>query len=160
MVTVLVAIHVVISLVALALGVPWLYGMIVSQRRDRLTFWFLATTLGTSLSGFILPADRILPSHIVGLISVVVIAVAYFAWYVRKSSGFWRPIFVITAVFAFYLNAFVFVVQAFLKVPVLKALAPTQSEPPFLVAQLVVLVVFLGVGTIACIRFRPVAAAV
>jgi hypothetical protein len=101
------------------------------------------------------PGDRLLPSHIVGIISLVVLAVAIFALYVRHLAGAWRWIYVVSAVLALYLNVFVGVVQAFQKLAFLKALAPNQSEPPFVIAQAVVLVLFVALGIAAMRAFHP-----
>jgi hypothetical protein len=151
--TPLVFVHVLISLVALGSGVVTALAMAAGRRLDGWTALFLSSTLATSLSGFVLPADRFLPSHAIGIVSVVVLAVAILAWYGRRLVGAWRPVYVVTAVVALYLNAFVFVFQAFLKVPALKALAPTQSEPPFQIAQLATLALFLALGAAATFRF-------
>jgi hypothetical protein len=110
---------------------------------------FLATTAATSLTGYGFPFDHLLPSHIVGAISLVVLALAIYARYGRHLSGGWRTVYVIGATTALYLNVFVLVVQSFMKVPVLHDLAPTQSEPPFAVAQLAVLILFIVLGTLA-----------
>jgi uncharacterized membrane protein SirB2 len=107
------------------------------------------------VTGFGIPFDRFLPSHWVGVISLVVLAVALLALYVFRLSGPWRRIYVIAAMLALYLNVFVAVVQSFLKVSFLKPLAPTQSEPPFLVAQIVVMAIFIVLGVIAVRRFHP-----
>jgi hypothetical protein len=129
-------------------------GLLSSRRLDGWTILFLATTLATSLTGFGFAVERLLPSHVVGAISVVVLAIALYARYGRLMAGGWRAIYVVTAVAALYLNVFVLIVQLFLKVPALNALAPTQTEPPFAIAQLVVLIAFAGLGTAAVKRFR------
>jgi uncharacterized membrane protein len=121
---------------------------------DGWTAIFLATTVLTNGTGFLFPFDHLLPSHKVGIISLVVLAFAILARYAFHLEGAWRRIYVISSVLALYLNCFVAVVQAFLKVPALKALAPTQKEPPFLVAQLLVLVIFVGIGFVATKKFR------
>jgi hypothetical protein len=146
--------HVVISLIGLGSGFVVLYGLLTAKRFDTWTAVFLASTVQTSLSGFTLPADQFLPSHAVGILSMIVLTIAIFARYARHLSGAWRWIYVVTALAALYLNTFVFVVQSFLKVPALKALAPTQTEPPFALIQLAVLVLFLALGTFSVIRFR------
>ena len=111
--------------------------------------------MATSVTGRELPVEHLLPSHIVGALSLGVLAVAICARYSRHLLGPWRWIYAITAVIALYFNVFVLVVQLFLKVPALKASAPTQTEPPFLVAQSCVLVLFVVLGAVAAIRFRP-----
>jgi hypothetical protein len=100
------------------------------------------------------PFVHFLPSHAVGFLSLIVLAPVVFARYRRGMAGAWRLVYVIGSVLALYLNVFVLVVQLFLKVPALRAMAPTQSEPPFQVTQLVVLAVFVGLAVAAVIRFR------
>jgi hypothetical protein len=153
-------VHVVISLIAIATGLVVVFGLLTGKPLDRWTAVFLATTVATSATGFGFPADRVLPSHIVGGVSLVLLAAAIYARYARHLAGVWRPVYAASAVSALYLNLFVFVVQAFLRVPALRALAPTQSEPPFQVAQLVLLVIAVLVGVAATIRFRRAPGAV
>jgi hypothetical protein len=159
-----VLIHVLISLVGIASGFVVLFGLIAGKRLDGWTALFLATTVLTSVTGFFLPAHKILPSHIIGAISLVVLAISIYARYSRRLLGASRTTYVVTATVALYFNVFVLVFQSFLKVPSLKALAPTQSEPPFAIAQGTVLVLFVVLGTIAVKKFRtealPVIAAV
>jgi K+-transporting ATPase A subunit len=107
------------------------------------------------MTGFGFPVDHVLPSHVVGALSLLVLAIAVFARYGRRMAGAWRWVYAVTAMIAFYFNVFVLVVQLFQKVPALKALAPTQSEPPFAIVQLVVLAVFVTLTFKASIRFRP-----
>jgi hypothetical protein len=147
-------VHVVISLVGIASGLVVLVGLLSARRLEGWTRLFLATTVATSLTGFGFPVEHLLPSHIVGAISLVVLAVAIAARYAFHLRGGWRRTYVGTAVLALYLNVFVGVVQAFLNVPALKALAPKQTEPPFVISQGVVLVVFVVLGVMAAIRFR------
>jgi hypothetical protein len=147
-------IHVVLSLIGILTGLVVLAGLFKAKRVDSWTNVFVASTLATSLTGFGFPFERLLPSHIVGAISIVVLAVTIYSRYVRLMDGRWRSIYVVTAVIALYLNVFVLVVQLFLKVPALNALAPTQSEPPFAIAQLIVLVTFVALGVAAVKRFR------
>jgi hypothetical protein len=147
--------HVLISLVGIASGSVVLLGMLRAKRMDGLTAVFLATTAATSITGFLFfPFEHLLPSHIVGTISLVVLAVATLARYTFHLAGAWRKIYAVTAVMALYLNVFVLVVQLFLKVASLKALAPTQSEPPFAVVQGIVLVLFVVMAVRAAIKFR------
>jgi hypothetical protein len=153
-------IHVVISLIAIAAGFVVLAGLLKGSRLDAWTALFLVTTAATSLTGFGFPFVRLLPSHIVGAISLVVLAVAVLARYTYHMARGWRATYVITAVAALYFNVFVLIVQTFQKVPALAALAPTQSEPPFAIAQLIVLIAFLAVGYLAVVRFRENAGAV
>jgi len=148
-------VHVVLSLVGIFAGLVVVFGMLGSKRLDGWTALFLATTVLTSVTGFFFPFDKILPSHIVGIISLVVLAIAILALYALHLAGPWRWIYVVSAVVALYLNVFVGVVQAFQKVPLLASLAPTQSEPPFLIAQAVVLVIFVVLGIAAVRSFHP-----
>ncbi len=147
-------IHVLLSLVGIITGLVVLAGLLTAKRLDSWTIVFLASTLATSLTGFGFPFERLLPSHIVGAISIVVLAAAIYSRYVGLMAGRWRSIYVVTAVVALYLNVFVLVVQLFLKVPALNAIAPTQSEPPFAIAQTIVLLIFAALGVAAVKRFR------
>jgi hypothetical protein len=147
------AIHVAISLIGLASGFVVLAGLLNGKRLDVWTAVFLVSTLATSLTGFGFPFQEILPSHIVGAVSVVLLALAIVARYRQEMEGGWRAVYVITAVTSLYLNVFVLIVQLFLKIPMLKDLAPTQSEPPFFIAQGLTLVVFVWLGYQATVRF-------
>jgi hypothetical protein len=146
--------HVVISLVGIGSGLLVVAGLLAAKRLDTMTALFLASTALTSVTGFGFPFDHLLPSHVVGLLSLVVLTIAVYARYARRLQGTWRSVYVGGAVTALYLNVFVLIVQAFLKVPALNAAAPTQSEPPFLVAQLIALVLFAALGVLATVRFR------
>jgi hypothetical protein len=147
-------VHVVISLVGIASGLVVLYGLLRGRDLDRWTLLFLTTTVLTSVTGFGFPFQRFLPSHAVGIVSLIALALAIYARYPRRLAGAWRRIFVVGAVLSLYLNVFVLVVQLFLKVPALNALAPTQSEPPFQLTQLVFLLLFVVLGVVAVLRFR------
>lgn len=142
-------VHVILSLAGIATGFVVLFGMFRAKRVTAWTETFLATTLATSVTGFLFPFHKFLPSHAIGLVSLVVLGIAIFALYGRSLAGRWRATYVITAVMAQYLNVFVLVFQLFVKVPALRALAPTQSETPFKVSQLFVLVFFLFAGIFA-----------
>jgi len=146
--------HVLISLVGIATGFVVLYGLLNAKRLDGWTALFLTTTALTSISGFGFPFDHLLPSHKVGIISLLVLAVTIPARYLFHMQGAWRAAYVIGSGLALYFNVFVLVVQAFMKVPALKALAPTQQEPPFLIAQLIVLAAFIWLIARATKRFR------
>lgn len=147
------ALHVIISLVAIAAGVPVVAGLLQGRPRTRWTSVFLWTTTATSLTGFGFPFARLLPSHIVGALSLVVLAVAAYALSPRRG---WRRTYATTAVIALYFNVFVLIVQLFQKVPSLKALAPAQTEPPFVTTQLLVLSVFVALGITAVLKsLRP-----
>jgi len=134
-------------------GFVVLFGLLVGKAFHRWTVLFLTTTVATSVTGFVFPFDHLLPSHKVGIISLMVLAVAVYARYGRHLAGAWRKTYVIGAVIALYLNVFVGIVQAFLKVPALKALAPKQTEPPFAITQLLVLTLFIVLGVLATIKF-------
>ena len=151
-------VHVVLSLVGILAGLVAMGELVGGRTRAGVTALFLATTAATSLTGFGFPFHRFLPSHAVGVISLLVLALALLARYGRRLAGGWPRVYAVTAVCALYLNVFVLVAQLFQKVPALKALAPTQSEPPFLIAQVVVLVLFVVLGVRAVKRFRPAAA--
>jgi hypothetical protein len=146
--------HVLISLAGIGTGLIVLYGLLTGKRLDGWTAIFLVTTVLTSLTGFLFPFQHLLPSHIVGVISVLVLALAIYGRYVRHLTGAWRWIYVIGTVLALYLNVFVAIVQAFLKVPALKAMAPKQTEPPFLLAQIVAMALFFVLGIVAVKKFH------
>ena len=146
--------HVVISLVGIAAGFIVVYGFLSGKRLDLWTAIFLIFTVLTSATGFLFPFTHLLPSHVVGIISLLVLTVAIFARYPRRLEGGWRRTYVIFAMISLYLNVFVLVVQSFEKVPALKALAPTQKEPPFLVAQLAVMAIFILLTVIAVKKFK------
>ncbi|MCU1219217.1 MAG: hypothetical protein JWN42_414 [Candidatus Angelobacter sp.] len=147
-------IHVIISLIGIGSGIIVLFGMFGGKRLDGMTALFLVTTVLTSLTGYLFPFEHLLPSHIVGGISLVVLAIAIVARYSFHLAGRWRTIYVITAVMALYLNCFVLVVQSFLEVPALHALAPKGNEPPFAIAQGILLVLFIVAGILAVKKFR------
>jgi hypothetical protein len=151
-------IHVIISLVGILTGLVVLVGLLAGNRLDWWTKWFLVTTILTSVTGFFFPFHGFTPAYAVGAISLVVLALAWFARYSRQMLGPWRWLYVITAMIALYLNVFVLIVQSFLKIPNLHALAPTQTEPPFQMAQLVNLVLFVLLTIVALVRFHPASA--
>jgi len=147
--------HVVLSLIGIVSGIVVVAAMPGSRIANGWTALFLATTVLTSVTGFLFPTDQILPSHIVGVVSLLVLIVAIAALYGYRLARSWRWIYVVTAVVALYLNVFVLVAQGFQKVAVLNALAPTQSDPGFIVAQLIVLAIFVVLGIKAVRSFRP-----
>ena len=151
-------VHVIISLIGILTGLIVVWGMLAGKRLDALTAVFLATTVATSVTGFGFPIHHFGPPHIVGVISLVVLTIALLARYAFRMRGAWRWIYVVTSVTALYLNVFVGIVQAFQKVPALKALAPTQAEPPFAIAQLAALVIFIVIAVFASRRFMPATA--
>jgi hypothetical protein len=148
-------VHVVLSLVGIGAGLIVMWGLLTGKRLEGWTAVFLASTVATSVTGFGFPLHKFLPPHYVGVISLFVLALALVARYAFHLSGAWRWIYVVSAVIALYLNVFVAVVQAFQKLPALKAIAPTQTEPPFVIAQLAVLVLFVVLAIVATIRFAP-----
>lgn len=152
-------IHVLISLVGILSGLVVLYGLLTSQRMPTMTLVFLVTTVATSLTGFGFHRDHILPSHIVGVVSLLLLAVAILALYRFHLMGAWRWIYVATAVASLWLNVFVLIVQSFLKIAPLHALAPMGSEPPFAATQGAGLVAFIVLGVLASRRFHPAAPA-
>ena len=147
-------VHVVLSLIGIGSGLVVISALLRGRERSGWTALFLVTTVATSVTGFGFPVDHLLPSHVIGIVSLVILVVAVVARYGLRLRGRWRPTYVICAGVALYLNVFVGVVQAFLKVPALKALAPKQTEPPFVVAQGVVFALFVVLGILAVIRFR------
>jgi hypothetical protein len=148
-------IHVAISLVGIASGLTVVLGMLGGKRLDRLTSLFLFTTGLTAVTGFGFPFKQLEPPHIVGIITLVAVLLAILARYKFHLAGAWRAIYVITAVMALYFNFVVLVVQGFLKAPALHALAPSGKEPPFAIAQGIVLVVFIALGLRAVKKFHP-----
>jgi hypothetical protein len=147
-------VHVVISLAGILSGLVVLFGLIAGKRLDGWTALFLITTVATSVTGFMFPFHKLLPSHVVGAISLVVLAIAILARYSRHLAGGWRRTYVISAVIALYLNVFVLIVQLFEKVSALNAMVPTQSELPFKITQVVVMTVFAVLGIFAAKGFR------
>jgi len=144
-----------LSLVGIVSGVVVVAGMLKSNLLAGWTLLFLATTVATSVTGFGFHREQLLPSHIVGIISLILLAVAILALYVFALRGAWRRIYVVTAVASLFLNVFVLIVQGFLKVPALHALAPTQNEPPFAIAQGIALIAFIAIGISAARKFHP-----
>lgn len=147
-------VHVAISLIGIFSGLVVAFGLLTAKRLDGWTAVFLVSTVLTSVTGFFFPFHKFLPSHGVGILSLVVLALAIAARYVFHLAGGWRRTYVITAMIALYLNVFVLVVQLFEKIPALKELAPTQSEPPFKFTQLAVLTLFVLLTILAAIKFR------
>src|SRR6202521_4417926 len=153
-------VHVIISLIAIVSGIIVMFGLLGSNRMPGLTAIFLLFTILTSATGFLIPpllSDKLLPSHMIGILSLVLLAIACLALYGMKLSGAWRSVYVVTAMTSLYLNVFVLIIQAFLKVPALHALAPSvpPSEPPFAIIQGIVLVFFVLVIIGAVRRYRP-----
>ena len=146
--------HVLISLVGIGSGLVVMFGFLTGKRFDGWTVLFLIATILTSVTGFGFPVDHLLPSHVIAVLSLLIMAVAILARYVFHLSGAWRSTYVVAAAIALYLNVFVLVVQTFMKVPAVHALAPTQKEPPFLIAQIVVMLIFIGLTVLAVKKFH------
>jgi hypothetical protein len=150
-------VHVVISLIGILSGFVVVFGMMGGKPHNGLTALFLTTAVLTSVTGFLFPFEKVTPGIILGIISMVVLAIAIAARYAFHMTGAWRSVYAILATVGLYLNCFVLVAQGFEHVPALHTLAPTGSEPPFLVAQLVVLAAFVVLGTLATKGFRRAA---
>ena len=146
--------HVLISLVGIVAGFVVIFGMLNNDPLDLWTAIFLSMTVATSVTGFMFPFQKLLPSHIVGIISLVVLGLAIYARYGAHLAGSFAWIYVVCAVLSQYLNFFVLIVQSFQKIPSLKALAPTQTETPFKIAQAVALLAFVGLGIKAGLTFH------
>ena len=149
--------HVILSLIGIAAGLVVAAGMFGSKKLEGWTAVFLAATVLTSVTGYFFPRDQILPSHIVGALSLIVLAIAILALYRFRLEGNWRWIYVVTALVALWFNVFVAIAQAFQKISFLNALAPTQSDPPFVITQFAVLAAFIAIGIAALKAFHPVA---
>jgi hypothetical protein len=150
-----ITVHVILSLIGIASGLVALFSMIGGKRPDVWTAVFLATTVLTSVTGFPIPPFGLDPPRIVGILSLIMLAAAVPALYVFGLAGPWRWLYIVTATIALYLNSFVGVVQSFQKISFLNQLAPTQSEPPFAVAQATVLLLYIVLGVLAVRRFHP-----
>ena len=150
-------VHVIISLIAIVAGIIVMFGLLGSKPMPGLTAIFLLFTILTSATGFLFPFEKLLPSHIIGIVSLVLLAIACIALYGMKLSGAWRWIYVLTAMISLYFNVFVLVIQSFLKIPALTALAPGNppSGPAFAVIQGIVLLFFVVVIIGALRRYRP-----
>lgn len=151
--TTFVGFHTWLSLIAIVAGFPVAAGLLKGHVRPGWTGVFLSTAFATSATGFGFPFNGVLPSHIVGAISLVLVGIAGFALYARRLDGAWRRTYAITAMLTFYLLLFVLVAQLFSKVPALRALAPTQSEPPFAISEGLLLVAFVVLTWLATRRF-------
>ena len=150
-------VHVIISLIAIVAGIIVMFGMLGANRLPGLTAIFLLFTILTSATGFLFPFEKLLPSHMIGILSLVLLAIACIALYAMKLSGVWRPVYVVTALASLYLNVFVLIIQSFLKVPALHAVAPGNppAGPAFAVVQGLVLVFFVIVIIGAWRRYKP-----
>ncbi len=151
----LLEIHVALSLVGITSGLVVLYGLLTGKALGGWTALFLATTILTSVTGFPLAPFGFDPPRAIGTLSLILLAIAVGAYYLLHLAGAWRWVYVVSAMTSLYLNCFVLVFQGFLKVPALHDLAPTQSEPPFLIAQSAVLIIFVVLGFLAVRKFHP-----
>ena len=148
-------VHVIISLIAILAGVLVTFGFLTNRRMDGWNAIFLIFTIATSVTGFLLPLNGLTPPVILAILSLVVLAIAVYARYAKLLVQVWRPVYVVTAMIAFYLNFFVLIVQSFQKLPTFNALAPTQTEPPFAAAQIGALVLFIILTIVAVKRYHP-----
>jgi hypothetical protein len=147
--------HVALSLIGIASGIAVTAGLLAAKISSRWTKTFLTTTAATSVTGFLFPFHGATPAQVLGVLSLVVLLLTSLALYRRRLLGAWRRTYVITAVTALYFNVFVLVVQLFRRIPALNALAPTQSEPPFQIAQLATLLIFAAIGFRAARKTPP-----
>ena len=152
--TILTFVHVLLSLAGILVGFVVMFGFLAGKQLHRWTALFIWTTVATSITGFLFPFHKVLPSHAIGILSLLVLTIAIYALYGKHVAGAWRKTYAIDAMIALYFNVFVLIAQLFMKVPALKALAPTQSETPFKEAQLALLVAFVMLTILAAIKFR------
>jgi hypothetical protein len=148
-------IHTLLSVIAIFTGLVVVFGMLAGNRLDGWTKWFLVTAVATTITGFFFPFHGFTPAIGLGIISLPFLALTIFARYPKQLHASWCWIYVAGAVICLYFNLFVLVVQSFEKIPALHALAPTQTESPFKLSQLVVLVVSILLLIVALFRFRP-----
>jgi hypothetical protein len=153
--TIFTFVHVVLSLIGILSGLVVAFGLLASERLDGWTTLFLVTTILTSVTGFFFPFHRITPGIVIGILSLIMLAIAILARYALHLAGSWRWIYVVTAMIALWFDCFILVVQLFEKVPALHALDPTQSGPPFKVTQVVLLLLFAFATIAAAIKFHP-----
>ncbi|MGL4289126.1 MAG: hypothetical protein ACRCVA_22440 [Phreatobacter sp.] len=149
------AIHTAISIIAIVAGIPAVYGLFASVTKSFWTTLFLVTAVLTSATGYGFPFNGVLPSHVVGAIALVLLAVVLVSRFVFRLEGSWRWIYAAGMVFSLYFLVFVAIAQAFMKIPVLRAAAPTQSELPFALSQGLTLVIFVALAIAASRAFRP-----
>jgi hypothetical protein len=152
--TILTLVHVLLSLVGILAGFVVMFGLLAAKQIHGWTAVFIWTTVATSVTGFLFPFHKFLPSHAIGILSLLVLTVAIYALYGKHLSGGWRTAYAVNAMLALYFNVFVLIAQLFMKVTALKALAPTQTEAPFKAAQLATLVAFVVLTILAAIKFR------
>jgi len=148
-------VHTLVSLVAIFTGFVVLFGLLAGNRLDAWTRWFLITAVATTVTGFFFPFHDLTPAIKLGIISAVLLAITIYALYPKALAGAWRWIYVVGAVISLYFNVFVLIVQSFEKIPALHGMAPTQTEQPFKLTQLIALAVFILLTIISVIRFHP-----
>jgi hypothetical protein len=148
-------IHVAISVIGIASGLVVVRGMLAARILRAVTALFLASTLLTCVTGFMYPFHGITPGIVIGIVSVVLLLAAILALYSFHLAGAWRWIYVVCSVMALWLNVFIFIVQSFQKIPAFHSLAPTQTEAPFKIAQLLALAIFVILGIFAVKKFHP-----
>ena len=146
--------HTALSLVQLVSGIVVVIALVGGRSGGAWLWVYLVGAIATSVTGFGFPVDKFLPSHAFGIISLVLLLLVILARYAFHLAGAWRWIYAVGLVITVYLDAFVAVVQAFLKIPALHALAPAGSEPPFAIAQGVLLVIFVALGIAAARNFH------
>lgn len=154
-----IALHVAISFIAIAAGLVALPAFVAGRRVPGMMSLFLVTTLLTSLTGFLFPFRGFTPAIGTGIVSTIVLIIAFVAYYGYKLRGKAGVVYAVSATAALWLNLFVLVVQSFLKVPALNALAPTGTELPFAIAQGTLLIVMIGLGYVAVQSVRKGTAA-
>ena len=147
--------HVALSLIGILSGLVVVLGMLASRQLNSVTALFLVTTILTNLTGFLFPFHGVTPGIVIGILSLIVLLLAILVRYAFHYAGGWRATYVITSVIALWFNVFIFIVQSFEKLPSLNALAPTQTETPFKVTQLVVLIAFIVLAIRAVRKFHP-----
>jgi hypothetical protein len=147
-------VHVALSLIGILSGFVVVLGFLTAKPLNGWTGVFLASTVLANVTGFLFPFHRFMPSHVIGILSLIALAIAIFGRYQRHLAGGWRRSYVISSMIALYFNVFILIVQLYEKVPALKAIAPTQSEAPFKITQLTALVLFVLLSILATVRFR------
>ena len=147
--------HVIVSLIAIVSGIGVAYGLIVSRRYERCTFVYMVSTIVTLLTGFFFPYHGFTPAIGIGILCTLIFIPTAIARYTFHMNGIWRPVFIVGSLVLFFFNSLVLIVQSFQKIPALNAFAPNGNEPPIMVAQAALLVVFLIVGFFSVRRFHP-----
>jgi hypothetical protein len=157
-VSILTMVHVGLSLIGIAAGFLVIFQMIGGKTLGGLNATFLTTTILTSVTGFFFPITKVTPGLVIGGISLLVLAIALFALYSKKLASGWRTVYVVTAVIAQFFNVLVLIVQSFMKIGVLHAMAPTGEEPVVKIVQVCALVLLIALGIAAGRKFHPAAA--